>query len=70
LSALHAREARYGRLRVVEYDGHVRAELPKQRAHNSFFLLEHSHQQVLGLDLLVSVPFSQFDRRLNRFLRS
>jgi hypothetical protein len=55
LAALHARKARDRRLHVVENDGDVCAELAEYWADNTFRLLEHRDEQMLGLNLLVLV---------------
>ena len=70
LSTLHTRKARHRRLRVVENDRDVRAEFSEYWSNNTFRLFEHRDQQVLGLDLLVLISFSQFDGRLDCFLSS
>src|SRR5215813_608642 len=68
LSALHSWKASHCRLRVVEHDGDVRAELAEDWSNNTFRLLEHCYEQMLRLNLLVLVSFGEFDRRLNCIL--
>jgi hypothetical protein len=70
LPALHAWKTRYSRLRVIEDDGNVGAEFADDWSNYTFRLLEHRGQQMLGLNLLVLIPFRKLDCRLNCFLSS
>ena len=70
LTTLNPRETRDGRLAIVEHHLNVRAELAEQRAHNPFRLFEHRAKNMLGLDLLILIPFSKFEPRLDGFLSS
>ena len=70
LAPLHARETRNGRLAVAQHHLHVRAELAQHRTHYSLGLLEHCAENVLWLDLLILVLFSEFYARLDGFLSS
>src|SRR6187455_1764903 len=53
LSALHPRKASHCGLRIVEHHRDVRSELSQDWSNYTFRLLEHGHEQMLGLDLLV-----------------
>jgi len=68
LATLHARKTRDRRLRIVENDRDVCAELSENWSDDTFRLVEHRDQQVLGFDLLMLVSFSQLDGRLDCFL--
>ena len=70
LTTLDTRKTRDSRLAIVEHNLNVCAELAEQRAHNSFRLFEHRAENVLGLDLLILIPLSEFDSRLDGFLSS
>jgi hypothetical protein len=70
LTALHTREARDCRLAIAEDHLNVRAKLAEQRAHDAFGLFEHRTEQMLRLDLLILVSFSEFDACLNGLLAS
>ena len=70
LATLDARKSGDGRLAIAEHDLNVRPELAQKRAHNPFGLLEHRAQNVLRLDLLILIAFSEFNPRLNGFLPS
>ena len=70
MTTLDARKTRDGGLAIVEHNLNVRPELAQKRAHNPFGLLEHRAQNVLRLDLLILIAFSEFDPRLDGFLTS
>jgi hypothetical protein len=70
LAALYTWKARDRRLRIIENDGDVCSELAEYWSNNSFRLFEHRDEQMLGLNLLVLILLSQFDRGLNRLLAS
>ena len=68
LATLDLRQTSDSCLAIAEHDLDVRAQLAEQRAHDPFSLFEHRAQQVLRLDLLVLIAFSEFDSGLNRLL--
>jgi hypothetical protein len=70
LAALHLREARDRRLKVVRDDLYVRAELSEDGAHDTLRLFEHREQKVFGLDLLVLVALGGLYRGLYGLLAS
>src|ERR1041384_27253 len=68
LAALHPGKARDRRFAIVLDYLNIGAELAEQRPNNSFRLIEHGAEKVLRLDLLILIPLSELDRRLNCFL--
>jgi hypothetical protein len=68
LSALYTWKTRDRRLRVVENDGDVSAELAEDWSNNTFRLFEHRDEQMLRLNLLVLVTLCELDCGLNSFL--
>ena len=68
LSALHARKARDGCLRVVENYRDVGAQFAEYWSNDTLGLLEHRDQQVFRFDLLVLISFRKLDGRLDCFL--
>lgn len=68
LTTLHARKTGDGRLAIVLNDLNVGPELTEQRAHDALSLIKHRAKNMLGLDLLILIAFSQFNACLNRFL--
>ena len=68
LAALDFRKARDGRLAIIEHNLDICAQLAEQGTHNSLCLFEHRAQKVLGLDLLILIPLSQFNAGLDGFL--
>src|SRR5215510_6186456 len=70
LTSLNARKARDRCLTVVLDYLNVRAELSEQRTDDAFRLLKQRAQHVLRFDLLILIPFGQFNAGLDRFLSS
>src|SRR5205807_7774514 len=68
LAALHTGEARDRRFAIVLDYLNIGAQLTEQRPNNSFRLIEHGAEKVFRLDLLILIPLSELDRRLNCFL--
>ena|SRR5438067_2461581 len=68
LAALNPGEAGDRRFAIVLDYLNIGAELTEQRSNNSFRLIEHDAEQVFRLDLLILIPLSKFDSRLNCFL--
>src|SRR5215213_567021 len=68
LPALYTWKTSHGRLRVIKNDRDVGAELPEYWSNDTFRLFEHHDEQMLGLNLLVLVPFRQLDSGLDCFL--
>src|SRR5947199_8598829 len=68
LAALHPGKTRDRRFAIILNYLNIGAELTEQRSNNSFRLIEHDAEKMFRLDLLILIPLSELDRRLNCFL--